>query len=261
MLSFLKSVALGSVIVLCISGYAAAQSAPPVAAASDLKFALDAIASHFKSATGRELKLTYGSSGVLAQQIRQSAPFEMFLCADENIVFQLADAGMTVDRGALYAEGRVVLFTPHGSALKPDAAFVDLKTALNEGRVQKFAIANPEHAPYGLAAEQALKSQGLWDAIRSRLVLGENVSQAAQFASSGSTQGGIFAYSLALSPEVAKLGNFVLIPAEWHKPLRQRMVLMKNAGETAKAFYAYMQTPPARTVLRKFGFVLPGEAS
>lgn len=240
-------------------GHASAQNAPAIAAASDLKFALDAVAAQFKSDTGRDLKVTYGSSGNFARQLEQDAPFEMFLSADEGFVFKLADGGKTLDRGVLYAEGRIVLFAPTGSSLKPDAGFSDLKAALADGRIQKFAIANPEHAPYGVAAQQALESQGLWDAARPKLVLGENVSQAAQFATAGSAQGGIFAYSLALSPEVGKLGTYALIPSSWHKPLRQRMVLMKNAGGTAKAFYEYMQSPPARTVLRKFGFVLPGE--
>lgn len=238
---------------------AEAQSGPPIAAASDLKFALDAVAAQFKTDTGKDLKITYGSSGNFARQLEQDAPFELFLSADEGFVFKLADAGKTIDRGTLYAQGRVVLFAPHGSPLKVDAGLEDLKAALKDGRVQKFAIANPEHAPYGVAAQQVLESQGLWDAVKPKLVLGENVSQAAQFATSGSAQGGIFAYSLALSPEVAKLGTFVLIAADWHKPLRQRMVLMKNASDTAKAFYEYMQSPPARAVLRKFGFLLPGE--
>lgn len=236
-----------------------AQSGPPIAAAADLKFALDAVAAQFKADTGKEVRVTYGSSGNFAKQLEQDAPFELFLSADEALVFKLADAGKTLDRGSLYAEGRVVLFAPTGSTLKPDADFADLKAALADGRIQKFAIANPEHAPYGVAAQQALESKGLWDAVKPKLVLGENVSQAAQFATAGSAQGGIFAYSLALSPEVSKLGTFALVPAAWHKPLKQRMVLMKNAGESAKALYEYMQSPPARAVLRKFGFVLPGE--
>jgi molybdate transport system substrate-binding protein len=180
---------------------------------------------------------------------------------DEGFVFQLADAGKTLDRGTLYAEGRIVLFAPMGSALKVDPKLDDLRAALAEGRIQHFAIANPEHAPYGRAAEQALKGQGLWDAIRPKLVLGENVSQAAQFATSGSAQGGIFAYSLALSPSVSGLGSYALLPSEWHAPLRQRMVLTKRAGEIAQAFYRYVQTPAARAVFRKYGFVLPGENS
>src|SRR5437762_3145654 len=111
------------------------------------------------------------------------------LSADEGFVFRLADAGKTLDRGTLYAEGRIVLFAPKGSPLKPDGNFADLRAALQDGRIQRFAIANPEHAPYGRAAEQALKGQGLWEAVLPKLVLGENVSQAAQFATSGSAQG------------------------------------------------------------------------
>lgn len=240
---------------------AAAQSAPTVAAASDLKFALEEIAAKFKAESGRDIRLTFGSSGNFTTQLLQGAPFEIFLSADEGYVFQLADAGKTADRGVLYAEGRIVLFAPKGSPLNPDAGFKDLRKALADGRIQRFAIANPEHAPYGRAAEQAMKGQGLWDAVLPKLVLGENVSQAAQFAASGSTQGGIFAYSLVLAPAVGGLGRYVLIPSEWHAPLRQRMVLMKSAGETARAFYRFVQEPAARALFRQYGFVLPGEAS
>ena len=239
---------------------ATAQSAPIIAAASDLKFALEEIAATFTADTKKELRLNFGSSGNFTTQLLQGAPFEMFLSADEGFVFQLADAGRTLDRGVLYAEGRLVLFAPKGSTLKPDAGLGDLRAALAGGRIQRFAIANPEHAPYGRAAEQVLKGQGLWEAIKPKLVLGENISQAAQFAASGSAQGGIFAYSLALAPAVGALGSYVLIPSEWHGPLRQRMVLLENAGETAKSFYAYLQTPAARAILRKYGFLLPGEA-
>jgi molybdate transport system substrate-binding protein len=238
---------------------APAQEAPPIAAAADLKFALEEIAAQFRAETGKEVKLVFGSSGNFTSQLQQGAPFQMFLSADESFVFQLADAGKTLDRGALYAEGRIVLFAPHGSPLKADADFAGLRQALERGRIQRFAIANPEHAPYGRAAQEALQRQGLWAQIEPKLVLGENVSQAAQFASSGSAQGGIFAYSLALAPELAARGNYVLIPADRHAPLRQRMVLLRNAGDTAKVFYAFVQTPAARAIFRKYGFVLPGE--
>lgn len=248
-------------ILALLPTYASAQTAPTVAAASDLKFALEDIAAQFKAETGKEVRLTFGSSGNFTSQLLHGAPFEIFLSADEGFVFQLADAGKTTDRGALYAEGRIVLFAPRGSSLKPDAGFNDLRAALADGRIQRFAIANPDHAPYGRAAEQALKGQGLWDAIKPKLVLGENVSQAAQFASTGSAQGGIFAYSLALAPAVGGLGSYALIPSDWHASLRQRMVLMKNAGETAHAFYRFVQSPAARVIFRKFGFVLPGEAA
>ena len=242
-------------------GASHAQDVPIVAAAADLKFALEEVANKFKQETGREVRLNFGSSGNFARQLQQGAPFEMFMSADEGFVFQLADAGKTVDRGALYAEGRIVLFVPKGSSLKADAQFSDLRAALAEGRIQKFAIANPEHAPYGRAAEQALKGQGLWDAIQPKLVLGENVSQAAQFATSGSSQGGIIAYSLALAPEVSQLGSYAVVPSEWHAPLRQRMVLMQTASAITKDFYRYVQMPAARVVFRKYGFGLPGEAT
>ena len=262
MLSLIKSLFIGLTVAALATGAQAQAPKPPVvAAAADLKFALDDIAARFKTDTGQEVKLTYGSSGNFTRQLLEGAPFEIFLSADESYIFQLADAGKTIDRGVLYAEGRIVLFAPKGSPVKADAGFADLRAALADGRLQKFAIANPEHAPYGRAAQQALKHAGLWDAIQPKLVLGENVAQTAQFASSGSTQGGIFAYSLALSPAIGALGDYVLVPAEWHDPLKQRTVLMKDAGDGAKAFYAYIQAPAARTLFRKYGFVLPGEGS
>ena len=171
---------------------------------------------------------------------------------------RLADQGHTQDKGVTYARGRIVLFTSAAARIDPDWAA--LRAAVANGRLRHFAIPNPEHAPYGRAAEQVLRGQGLWEAIKPKLVFGENISQAAQFAASGSAQGGIFAYSLALAPAIGALGSYVLIRSEWHAPLRQRMVLLKNADETAKSFYVYLQTPAARAVLRKYGFLLPGEA-
>lgn len=232
---------------------------PNIAAASDLQFALQEAANDFTKQTGRAVKLSFGSSGNYRRQIAAGAPFELFLSADEAYVFALAKEGRTLDEGALYAMGRIVLFVPKSSAIKADAALKDLSVALGDGRLKKFAIANPEHAPYGRAAREALMHARLWDRIAPKLVLGENVSQAAQFATSGSTQGGIFAYSLAISPTISARGEFALIPTDWHQPLRQRMVLMKNAGETAQAFYRYLQSPAARDVFKRYGFTLPGE--
>jgi len=233
--------------------------APALAAASDLKFAVEDIAAKFRADTGQNMRLTFGSSGNFLRQIEQGAPFQIFMSADEGFVFKLADAGRTEDRGVLYATGRIVLFAPHGSSLKVDAQMAGLRAALADGRIRRFAIPNPEHAPYGRAAEQALRKLGLWTPLQQKLVFGENVSQAAQFAAGGSAEGGIFAYSLALSSSVSRLGNYVLLPEEWHQPLRQRMVLIKGAGATARAFYRYVQQPPAREIFRRYGFVLPGE--
>ena len=158
----------------------------------------------------------------------------MFFSADESFVTELAKEGFARDEGALYAVGRIVLIVPEGSPLKADGTLADLKQALGDGRVKKFAIANPEHAPYGRRAEEALRHVGVWDAIKDKLVLGENVSQAAQFATSGNAQGGIVAYSLALSPSVSALGSFELISDDKHQPLRQRMALLKNATPAAE---------------------------
>jgi molybdate transport system substrate-binding protein len=235
-------------------------AAPPaVAAASDLQFALPELAADFEKATGRKVRLAFGSSGNLRRQIAEGAPFEIFLAADEVFVQALAAEGRTIDGGTLYAIGRLVLFAPTGSPLVPDAALADLKAALADGRVKKLAVANPEHAPYGRAAREALQQTGLWEAAQPKLVLGENVSQAAQFAVGGAAQGGIFAYSLALSPAIAARGRYVLLPAGLHAPLAQRMVLLKGAGDDARAFYAYLQSPAARAVFRRYGFALPGE--
>jgi molybdate transport system substrate-binding protein len=240
------------------AGEGPAQERPAtVAAASDLKFALQEIAAAFRTETRRELRFVFGSSGNFTRQIEQGAPFELFFSADEQFVFRLADKGLTRDRGALYARGRLALFVPRGSPLKAEEGLAGLRAAFAGGRIHRFAIANPEHAPYGRAAQQALRHQGLWDSLQPRLVLGENVSQAAQFAASQSAQGGLIAYSLAIAPDLARLGEFALIPEEWHDPLDQRMVLLKSAGETAVAFFVYVQAEPARTVLRRFGFIVP----
>ena len=259
-MTFMRALAaVVGVIFVCTGAPAAQPDVPAIAAASDLKFALEEAAAHFRKSTQRDVKLVFGSSGNFYRQIEQGAPFQIFMSADEGFVFKLADAQKAEDRGALYATGRIVLFARSGSPLAVDPQLVGLKAALGARAIRRFAIANPEHAPYGRAAEQALRKLGLWDALKGRLVLGENVSQAAQFATSASAEGGIFAYSLALSPQVGKLGTYVLVPENLHEPLRQRMVLVKGAGETARAFYRYLQQREARVVFQRYGFVLPGE--
>ncbi|MFZ5464568.1 MAG: molybdate ABC transporter substrate-binding protein [Pseudomonadota bacterium] len=253
-----KVLAALALVALC-TGSAGADGVPKIAAASDLKFALDEIVREFGRRSGRQVKIVYGSSGNLVRQIAQGAPFQMFLSADEDFVLQLEARGLTVDRGELYAIGRLALVIPKDSPLQADASLQDLSAAIGDGRLAKFAIANPEHAPYGRAAREVLQHVGLWQKLQGRLVLGENVSQAMQFALSGSTQGGIVAYSLALSPQPADGARHALLPAEWHKPLRQRMVLMRNADGTTRAFYDFLRQPAAREVFRRNGFLLPGE--
>jgi molybdate transport system substrate-binding protein len=263
-LSGMHRTLLAGVLCACLASQAAAQhpgrpESPVIAAASDLQFAVEKVAAAFGAETGHTLRLVFGSSGNFARQIRQGAPFELYLSADEDYVLALARDGFTRDQGTLYAIGRIVVMTPHGSPLEADGTLASLATALDEGRIKRFAIANPDHAPYGKRAEEALRHKGLWEAIRPHLVLGENVSQAAQFAASGNAEGGIVAYSLALAPQVAARGDFELIPEDWHAPLRQRMVLLKDAGTVAERFYHYLQQPAARRTFEQYGLVLPGE--
>jgi molybdate transport system substrate-binding protein len=222
-----------------------------------LNLALTEVADQYSRDHGRTVELVFGSSGVLTRQIRDGAPFDVFLSADESYVEQLAAANLTRDHGVLYALGRLALFAPTGSPLQPSQGLDDVARVMDSGAMTRFAIANPDHAPYGRAAQEALRAHGLWDRLTRSLVLGENVSQAAQFASSANTVGGLIAYSLALSPALQARGTFALIPEGDHAPLRQRMVLLTRASAAAEAFYQYLQSPPARAVLQRYGFALP----
>ena len=256
-----RSMFAGWIVAACaaLSMTTSAQTIPTIAAASDLKFAVEEVATQFEKETGNKLRLVFGSSGNFYSQILQGAPFQMFMSADEDFVFKLADANKTIDRGRAYAVGRIGIIVPHGSVLKADADLKDVAAALKDGRLQKLAIANPEHAPYGARAKEALQSAGIWSAIEPKLVIGENISQTAQFATSGSAQGGIIALSLAKAPSVAKLGDFALIPDSMHKPLKQRMVLIKDAPPALRAFYEYLGTPTAQAIMVRYGFAMPKE--
>lgn len=250
--------ALATAAAVAAPGLRGQTPAATVAAASDLKFALEEIAADFERARGARLRLVFGSSGNLSSQILQGAPFHLFLSADEAFVFRLADAGRTLDRGRLYAVGRIGLLVPQGSPLRPDGRLQDLRAAIADGRLRRFAIANPAHAPYGRRAREALQHAGLWDAVQPHLVLGENVSQAAQFATTGAVQGGLVAHSIALAPAVARLASFGLVPAQWHQPLRQRMVLLHGAPAAARDFHDHLATPAVQAALARYGFEVPG---
>lgn len=234
-----------------------AQRAPTIAAASSLNFALKEVADRFARDRGERVELVFGASGTLTRQIQDGAPFELFLAADEEFPNQLAAAGLTRDAGVVYATGRLVLFAPKGSPLAVDERLDGLVRLAGSGGVRRFAIANPDVAPYGKAAEAVLRKRGLWDRLRPSLVLGDSISQAAQFATSGNAVGGLLAYSLVLSPEFADRGTYALLPAADHPPLRQRMVLLKKAGPVAERFYQYLQGADARAILERQGFAVP----
>jgi molybdate transport system substrate-binding protein len=247
--SFLEAMAAG-LAALGAGRSHGARAAVKVAAASDLKFALTDLAQQYQRETGQEVQLSLGSSGQFAQQIRQGLPTDIYMSADEDFVFRLADAGLTQGRGDLYALGRIAAVVPMASMLALDSGLRRLAWPA----IRHFAIANPEHAPYGRAAQQALERLGLWNMAKPRLVLGENVAQATQFVTSGSAQAGITALSLALAPEVAKLARHVPLPADLHEPLRQRMVMLRSARPAAADFYRFLQRPAARVVFGRYGF-------
>lgn len=260
MTSIIPRIAVCLVLLSVAIAPLSAAKAPIVAAASDLQFALRDIADRFTATTGRHVRLNFGSSGNFRRQIAQGAPFELYLSADEDYVFALHREGHTTDRGVLYAVGRLAIIAPEHNAAIVDESLTGLREYLAGNGRRRLAIANPTHAPYGVAARQTLQSLELWTAAKPRLIVGENVAQAAQFALSGETAGGIVAYSLALAPPLKERAVHALIPAQYHEPLRQRMVLLKGAGDGARAFYEYLQGDTAREILNHYGFLLPEAA-
>jgi molybdate transport system substrate-binding protein len=237
------------------SGSAVASS-PLIAVASNLRFAIEEIASSFHKQTGLHVRFAFGSSGNLTRQIIQGAPFEMFMSADEDYVFRIFDASKGIDRGKVYAYGRIATFAPSGSLLYKQPFPEGYVTTFDKQPGLRFAIAKPELAPYGRAAKEALVHAGLWNKVQPHLIYGENISQAAQFTLSGSTLGGIIAYSLVLTPKFTKAGDYQLIPTQWHRPLGQRMVLIKGAGEVTRKFYEFMGQKQALEIFRRNGYTI-----
>jgi molybdate transport system substrate-binding protein len=234
-----------------------AQKPPTIAAAANLNFALREIGDAFARTRGTRVDVVFGASGTLTRQIRDGAPFELFLAADEEFANQLTAAGLTRDPGTVYATGRLVVFAPTGSPLTVDAQLDGLRRLARAGGVSRFAIANPDVAPYGKAAEAVLRKRGVWDTIRPRLVLGDTIAQAAQFATTGNAVGGLIAYSLVLAPGFGDRGTYAVIPDADYPPLRQRMVLLKHASPTATQFYHYVLGDAARSIFRKHGYAVP----
>jgi molybdate transport system substrate-binding protein len=267
----MDSIAMNSLVrwavVAWLAVFASASQAevPTVAAASDLQFALSEAAMRFEAETGQPLRLNFGSSGNFRRQIAQGAPFELYLSADEAYVLALHDEGHTEGVGVAYARGRLAWLQRAGRDDLPDegdplAAVREALEAHARGEARpRIALANPEHAPYGVAARQALERVGLWEETTALRVLGENVSQATQFALSDDARGGLVAWSLALAPPLAERSDYVLIPETWHAPLVQRMALIKGAGEGARAFYSWLQGEEAREILTRHGFRVPDE--
>ncbi len=241
-------------IVCAVSPVSAEEIA--VAAASDLNFAIKEVIGEFEKQTGHRVKLSLGSSGNFYAQLQQGAPFDLYFSADIGYPKKLEEAGLTVP-GSLYryAVGRVVLWAPKTSSLDVAKGL----TVLREATIKKIAIANPKHAPYGRAAVAAMEHAQVYADVKDRLVLGENISQAAQFIESGACEVGIIALSLAMAPAMKSAGSYWEIPAEAHPPLEQGAAILKQSKhqELARAFLGFLQGPKGRETMIRYGFTLP----
>lgn len=251
---------LRSLLFVCSLLFAATVHAEriTIAAAADLKFAMDEIVSTYKQThAGDEVEVIYGSSGKFYTQIQQGAPYDLFFSADITLPRELDKAGLALSEVRPYALGRIVLWSANLDARKMTL------TNLTDPKIVHIAIANPKHAPYGKRAEEALRASGLWEKVQSKLVYGENIAHTAQFVQTGNAQVGIIALALAVNPELAKRGGYWLIPDKLHEPLEQGFVITKRAKDNAlaKRFAEYMDSKPARTVMVKYGFVLPSEVT
>lgn len=229
-----------------------------IAAAADLKFAMDEIVTAFhREHPDHQVEVVYGSSGKFQTQIQQGAPYDLYFSADIAFPRQLARAGFAGSEVVPYAVGRIVLWS-----LDPDTSKLTL-AALADPATRRIAIANPRHAPYGKRAEEALRAVGLWERIEPKLVYGENIAHTAQFVQTGNAQVGIIALALALNPELSAKGRYRLIPDSLHAPLEQGFVITRRAeaNPLAKVFATYMAGKSARAVMTKYGFVLPAPGS
>ena len=255
----------GGLISLSFQEFAAdgdvKESAPTqlsIAAAADLKFALDDLVRQFEQEhPATKVNVTYGSSGNFFAQIQSGAPFDLFFSADVAYPRKLAALGLGVDDVFLYATGRIVIWVTKDSPVAVDKLGIK---ALLEPSVRKIAVANPEHAPYGRAAVAALKALNIYDQVASRLVYGENIAQTAQFVQSGAADAGILALSLAVAPQMRDAGRFWQVPLEAYPRIEQGGMILKSSKQlqTARALRDYLLGDHGRQILEEYGFYLPG---
>jgi molybdate transport system substrate-binding protein len=246
---------LTAIVVWLATAMAAAQTLT-VAAASDLQTALPVIAAQFEKETGHKTTLTFGSSGNFFTQIQNGAPFDVFLSADIDYPKRLERSGLA-EPGTLYqyAIGHIVLWTRSDSGVDVRGGL----SVLTNANVRKVAIANPRYAPYGRAAEAALRHEQLYERVRGKFVLGENISQAAQFVQSGNAQVGILALSLALAPALKAAGTYVVISESFYPPIEQAAVVvaMSKQKALARQFIDFLQKPEIVSMLQSFGLAPP----
>jgi len=229
-----------------------------VAAASDLTYAMNDVVANFEKATGCMVRVSLGSSGNFLTQIENGAPFDVFFSADIEYPKKLETDGLAAPGSTyFYAVGKIVLWTRKDSGVALGKGL----DALRDPSVKKIAIANPQHAPYGRAAEEALRRSGVYEAVKDRLVLGENISQAAQFVESGNADVGIVALSLVVSPKMKEEGRAQAIPENLYTPMQQGAVVIRASAnsQAARQFLDYVKMPATAAVLERYGFVLPGK--
>jgi molybdate transport system substrate-binding protein len=228
-----------------------------VAAAADLQFAMQDVAARFQKETGKTIKPIYGSSGNFFQQIQNGAPFDLFFSANLDYPKQLDAVGL-IEPGSFYqyARGKIVIWVRNESKLDLSSGM----KALLDPSVKKIAVANPQHAPYGQAAVAAMQDQNIYDKVKDKFVLGENISQTATFVVSGSADVGIVALSLALSPSMKDKGRYVEVPADEYPPIEQACVILKTSKnkEAARQFLSFIKTASIGDVLRSYGFDVQG---
>jgi molybdate transport system substrate-binding protein len=247
-----------ALLLLCAAVVARAQDLT-IAAASDLQGALPDLVAGYERETGHKVRVTFGSSGNFFAQLQNGAPFDLFFSADIDYPRRLEAAGIA-EPGTLveYAVGSIVLWAPKGG--------VDVATGLNvlaSPAVRRIAIANPEHAPYGRAAVAAMKSAGVYERVQAKLVLGENISQAAQFVQSGNAEVGIIALSIALLPNLAGSGTYAAVAPGSYPPIEQAAIVMKTSPhkEIARGFLRYFNRPESAALMQRFGFTRPAAAA
>jgi len=230
-----------------------------VAAAADLNAALTEIAASYEKSGGSAIRLSFGSSGNLFNQIQNGAPFDIFFSADLDYPNKLIEAGLA-EKSSLYhyAVGKLVLWVPASSLLDVEHRGMSI---LPDPSVKKISLANPEHAPYGRAAVAAIRHFGIYEKVSDRFVFGENISQAAQFVESGNAQAGFVALSHALAPGMKEKGRYWIIPSDTYPVLRQAVVILSHSSKKAEAaaFLKYLQKPESTAVLRHYGFSVPEE--
>lgn len=223
-----------------------------IAVAADLKFAMDSIVTSFKAQNpGSDIDVTYGSSGKFFEQISNGAPYDIFFSADIDYPMQLKNKGRTLGIVKTYGIGQIVLWSK-----KRDPNTEQMQTLLDAG-ISKIAVANPAHAPYGKRAEESLRYYKLYDQVKGKLVFGENISQTAQYVTTGAADIGIVALSMAVSPAMKKEGGkYYLIPEQSHSPLEQAYTLLKHSAGNSNAgkFYDFISSPTAVNILKYFGF-------